>query len=533
MKKFFKIQLFALAAFCFVGIAKAQTDQSPMAYLERTYPQLTELFKSELSSYPAHYIFAVDVSGSMKKYESMVANALTPFFQALPNGDRVQVIPFGTEAQTSNLGYAGIIDAGVKSTLCDNIQTLYTNSTYTKEFKMHTNVKSAVDGIAQVIQKNQDYKVNIVVIITDFCNDVKGSGERKFSKDELAAMKKSISAVTGDVYTRFIALELPVDRKAAGYCLDQLREGVFAFDGHNLETASVGNDQNIIKQWFDQLKRDIMITKLKAIVHDANKNSPIKFKAKKDIDGKVSAEIEWKPSKLYPAIQIDSTYVDSSEFVFHNNKENFKTTNESPIIVELGQIKHSEWGFHNLNDDIHLGLKFPVPYDKELTRLEAQKPIPSTVISEEGLVFTFIFTLRTTITIIVLIILYIIGVIHAMARNRKLCFKANVTIYDKNGTQIGDMIRIQKQAPSAIMTFGRGGNNRCNISDAAWQFVVEKKKGNPFLLFVKPRFVWKKSSGYVASGKKQSGVLSDSLRVSCGTAASDITHSIRIKLMQQ
>ena len=48
-------------------------QETPLAYLENTYPQLTELFRDELSNYPAHYIFAVDVSGSMKKYQDMVA----------------------------------------------------------------------------------------------------------------------------------------------------------------------------------------------------------------------------------------------------------------------------------------------------------------------------------------------------------------------------------------------------------------------------------------------------------------------------
>ena len=40
--------------------ANAQ-QETPLAYLEKTYPQLTELFRDELNNYPAHYIFAVGV----------------------------------------------------------------------------------------------------------------------------------------------------------------------------------------------------------------------------------------------------------------------------------------------------------------------------------------------------------------------------------------------------------------------------------------------------------------------------------------
>jgi len=57
--------------------------QSPLAYLEQTYPQLTELYREELIKYPAHYIFAVDVSGTMNQYSGFVLQALRPFFQAL------------------------------------------------------------------------------------------------------------------------------------------------------------------------------------------------------------------------------------------------------------------------------------------------------------------------------------------------------------------------------------------------------------------------------------------------------------------
>lgn len=532
MKKFFGFCITFMVMFGCIGTAQAQGDNSPMSYLKNEFPDLTTLFEEELSKYNAHYIFAVDVSGSMKKYEQTVANALTPFFKALPDGDRVHIIPFGTDAKTSVLGYAGVIDQGVKNTLCTNIKTLYTNGSYTRDFVQYTDIHNAVDGISNVIQSNRNYKVNVVVIITDFRNDQKGKGERKFNDAELAEMKEAISAATGDVYTRFIALRLPVEQSKPGYCLDQLSEKVFSFNDNSLEIAPIDNDQSVIKQWFEQLEREIMVTKLKAIVHNANKNTPISLKTTKDIDGNVVANIEWTPSKLYPKIKIDSTFVDCPDFRFINNTENFTVTSKSPISVELGQIKHKSWGFHTFDGNIHLGLQLPTEYDDELARLSVKKPIPETVVEEKGTVFTFILTLRTTLIILAIIILYIIGVIRAIIRNRKLCFQANVTLFDKNGTQIGDLIRIPKQSPSAKLAFGKGGTGHCKVDDAAWQFTVSKKNGNPFLLFVKPRFVWKKTGGYVVSGKKQQGTLTDSLRVSCGNGPSDITHSMRIKLKQ-
>lgn len=532
MKRAFKTLLILAIAACSFFNVKAQSE-SPIAYLENTFPRLTELFKDELSNYPAHYIFAVDVSGSMNKYESMVAQALTPFFQALPDKDRVDVIPFGTEAKISMLGYSGVIDNDVKKTLCTNIKTLYQNSSYSKEFKAHTDIRSAVDGVAKVIQNNREYKVNIIVILTDFRNDQKGLGECKLKAEALSSMKSAIGAATDDVYTRFIALELPVDRAKPGYCLNQLRDDVFSFEDRSLEIASIGNDAKVIGQWFEQLKRDIMTTKLKAIVHDANKSAPVRLEVEKDIDGNVNAEIHWTPSKLYPTIQIDSTYMSGNDFYFINNEENFTQTRDSVIKVELGQIKHNDYGFHNLEDDINLGLLLPTPYDDELKQLEATKPLPSTTISDPGWVFTFFLTLQTTVIIIILIILYIIGVIKAIARNNKLRFKANITFYDNLGNQLGDMIRLPEQSPSAVMTFGNGGSPRCKVDNAEWQFVVKKKKANPFLVFQKPRFVWNCTRKYVAQGKRMSGELNDSLLVTCGTSRTETTHKVKIKLIKK
>ena len=529
MKKTIKLCFVAIVTMCSFAIVSAQSSDS-MKYLEDHFPQLTELFKDEISSYRAHYIFAVDVSGSMtRKYGKSVPEALIPFFKALPDNDRVHVIPFGTEAKIDEFGFFNVINSGTRKDLCSKIPNLYTSTNHDKAFKGFTDVKKAVEGVAQVMRNNKEYKVNIVIIITDFLNDVKGKGPCKLTDADIQEMKDDIESATGDKFSRFIALALPSEQNAPGYCLDQLKD-VFSVNGNSLKTVPMSNNQHTISQWFEQLRRDIMTTKLKAIVHDANRNSPVELKVDRNIDGKVAAKIHWKPSKLYPQIKIDSTYMSGDDYYFINNTENFMVTSDSPIEVELGQIKHKDWGFHNLDADMNLGLMFPVPYDDELKSLKAKKPIPSTTKEGEGLVFTFFLPFWLTATLAGLFILYIIGVFKAMARNRSLCFKANVTFFDRNGIQIGETVRIPKQSPSARMVFGKGGTGRCKVDGALWQFVVEKKKGNPLLVFSKPTFVWRKTAAYAASGKRQSGKLTDSVRVSCGDSSSNITHSVRIKL---
>lgn len=352
--------------------AQSQSSQSnPLVYLEQAFPKLTNLYHEELNKYPAHYIFAIDVSGTMNQYTDMVFNSIIPFFNVLPNGDRVDVIPFGTEALPNLISYSGVIDDQIKTALCQNIGRLYNDPSYPEGFKGFTDIEKAVAAIAKVMQNNRDYRVNVIVILTDFRNDIKGStpSERKLSKEQLQKMNELIGAATYNTYTRSIALELPVDQTKPGYCLKELKSDVFPIEGSGLEIVPMTNPGQIIGQWFEQLKREIMVTKLRAIIDLENRTDPVELKTTIDIDGNVDAEIHWTPNKLYPTMRIDSTYLSNKEFFFVNNKENYRETQDTDITLNLGKIKNKSIGFHNIKDSLSLGISLPTPYDNELASL--------------------------------------------------------------------------------------------------------------------------------------------------------------------
>ena len=311
------------------------SKENSLAYLEQTFPKLTNLYREELKKYPAHYIFAIDVSGTMNQYEEMVVNSIIPFFNALPNGDRVDVIPFGADALPSLISYSGVIDNQIKTALCKNIGRLYNDPSYPEGFKGYTDIEKAVFAIAKVMQNNREYRVNVIVILTDFRNDVKGNtpSECKLSNDQLHKMNELIGAATNNTYTRSIALELPVDYTKPGYCLKELKTDVFPTDGSGLEIVPMTNPGQMISQWFEQLKREIMVTKLRAVIDLENRTEPIALKTTIDIDGNVDAEIHWTPNKLYPTMRIDSTYLSNKEFFFNNNKENYRRRGDCPWIA--------------------------------------------------------------------------------------------------------------------------------------------------------------------------------------------------------
>ncbi len=510
--------------------------QSPLAYLEQTYPQLTELYREELSKYPAHYIFAVDVSGTMNQYSGTVTEALRPFFQALPDNDRVDVIPFGTEALPNMLSYCGVINPAVKEALNNNIKNLYSDPTYQQGFKGYTDIPKAVNAIAKVLQNNRDYKVNVVVLLTDFRNDVKGDkpSERKLTDSEINELNTAIGAATNNIYTRSIALELPVNKNMPGYCLTQLKEQIFPTENGGMEIVPLTNPGVMISQWFEQLKRDIMVTKLKAVIDNANRLNPIELKTTTNIDGNVKAEINWTPSKLYPTMKIDSTFMDSPEYIFVNNKENFCETTDNILKLKLGKIKHEKWGLHHLKDSINLGLQLPTPYDDELATLGVKKPLPNTKKEENRLLFTFFLPFWLTVVLAALLIAYILLIIKAIKRNTSETFRGTVDIYDKVGRQIGNTIMVKCKSNS--FTIGEGGTNGCQVNGATWTISVEKTTYSPLLVFKKPNFLWKAKKGFAKSGNKQRGYLGrygngkKLVSIECGSSYDAISNSITIKL---
>lgn len=510
--------------------------QSPLAYLETTYPQLTELYREELSKYPAHYVFAVDVSGTMNKYSEVVTTALQPFIQALPDNDRVDVIPFGTEALPNMLSYCGVINSDVRNALNTNIRNLYSDPSYQQGFKSYTDIPQAVKAIARVLQNNRDYKVNVIVLLTDFRNDVKGDSpsERRLREAEIEELNTTICAATNGIYTISVALELPVDRNKPGYCLDQLKESVFPTSNGGMQIVPLTNPDVMIGQWFEQLKRDIMVTKLKAVIEEANSMAPVSLVTKTTIDGNVEAQLNWTPNKLYPTMRIDSTFMDSDDYVFVNNPEAYIETSEPTLTLDLGKIRNQRMGLHRMNDSINLGIALPTPYDDELASLGIRKPLPNTKQGENGWLFTFFLPFWLAMTLLALLLLYIIGVIKAIKRNASEQFKGTVEFYDKVGRQIGNSVTVNCKTRSLLI--GDGGTNGCQLSGAAWTVAVEKNTPSPLLVFKKPNFQWKAKKGYAGSGKHRSGYLGryengkKMIQIQTGPSYDNITHNVTIRL---
>ena len=538
IKKHFLVVSFTLL--CAVGV---MAQDGSLAYLNQQCPQLTQLYREELKNCHAHYIFAVDVSLSMCKYEATVRPALEAFVKALPMGDRVTIIPFAHDAICNKMGYDVTIDAQTKNSMVQMLATLYPQGADRRDKQyFDTDIYKTQQAVAKSVQMNQQYDVNIIVFISDLLHCPENNIDRQFSSSEMSDMHTLMkSAYNANSETMVFTLELPQSGKPVGYVFPQLQE-LYGDWSVKVEQQRVpDNSEALIRQWFDQQKDRIMFMKLQSIIIRENKANPIVVRTETNIDGKMKAHIEWKATKLYPKITLDSTYILNSDFYFKANPDyvNYSEAGEMYADIKLGQIKNKAYGFHQMADTVHFDVKLPVDYQNEIDKLLEGRPgaLANTTEYREAMVFTFFLPLWLTITIIVLIFLYIIGFFKAIGRNRKLQFKGNITVYDADGNQLDEVRRMPKQKGNAVILFGTGGSaSQTRVDDAEWQFEIRKQKGNPFLIFQKPKFVWKKTRGYCAAGRAQSGFLSyDSptkIRLKCGSGVSDIQHQIQVQLVK-
>ena len=102
--------------------------QQNLDALKADYPQLMKKFGKELEGQRADYIFAIDVSGTMNKYQSTVVPALGEFFKSLQEGDYVSIIKFGGEA-TNEVGSAGKIGPETVTNLINYASHIYDKPT--------------------------------------------------------------------------------------------------------------------------------------------------------------------------------------------------------------------------------------------------------------------------------------------------------------------------------------------------------------------------------------------------------------------
>lgn len=509
----------------------------PLLYLRQNYPKLTNEYENELLNFPVHYIFAVDVSWSMLKYEAQVDSAIVPFIKALPDNDYVTFIRFGTESRNNDVGFNAKINASSKVSLINSTHKLYSDQNLNaNDFRMHTDIFKAVQSIAEAERRHQEVKQNVVVVITDFRHEPADGVERKFKEDEINQLHRVMEAANIGKESRNVALKLRDDDSKPGYCLNQLRDEVFPTEGKSaLQIVPVGTNSSAINDWFEGLRRDIMVNKLATIIEMENRAIDIDFEQNVSIDGDVSTKIQWKPTRLYQKMRIDSSIVAApnySGFSFDVNGKELGVKNELAFEAELGQLEHSGLGFlgfHHMTDSLQLGVDMPTDFDDELRKLEIEKPISTPKKKIDKWIFTWPIPFWLAATIAALLLAYFIMVVRQIKINNSNAgkFRGDIKIAGS-----GSDVKASILSYTPTVEIGRNGTGKCRVQSAEWSFSLEKKVYSCFNIFKKPETILKVKKGFVYSSSYKNGVdgktLSSLLTLYCGSKRGNKTHSVTI-----
>ena len=79
------------------GVLLAQT---PREKVMKDFPALYTNFQQEVEKQKSRYVFAVDISNSMRAYESSVKTNLKSFIKELPDGDFITLIQMASTQST-------------------------------------------------------------------------------------------------------------------------------------------------------------------------------------------------------------------------------------------------------------------------------------------------------------------------------------------------------------------------------------------------------------------------------------------------
>lgn len=466
MKKVFIIITFVLSTTLLLA------QQKSFDALKADYPQLMQKFGEELEGQRADYIFAIDVSGTMNKYQETVVPALGEFFKSLQEGDYVSIIKFGGEA-TNDVGSAGKIGQETITNLINYAGHIYDKPTTAfereKYFK-YTDLENMLRYLATDMKQIDRSKLKFVFIITDFMHDP--SAMRKGHEDWNGIAKRFATEQAGnDVFV--FALQLP----GSGRDLEKVRS-VFP-KSFNFNHVPITNG-SALSDWFTQRKNAILLDKFYALINHKIQPAEFAIDPSLDIDGNLALEISWQPNPVYDKIRIDTIGITAKGFEFKSKLP--KGTKNENATLDAGKFNHKGVSFQNpsfktIKGDIVASASFDVPYETELSKLGFEAPKIQASAPMERMVFCYILPFWLCCFIIALILLYIALVIRAFRKNGSDFYRINGRFEVSNS---GLPITEKKKAVGQNkVDFGRGASF-LSVPDSNWLIKIEVKRHNPF-----------------------------------------------------
>lgn len=491
---------FLITLFCLPHLSGQILGIDALRDPQTGYPQLMAKFGNELEQKRADYFFVIDVSGSMNKYQDIVVKALNEFFSSLQDGDYVNVIHFGAEAEVVN-GCYGTIDRKKIMSLSNNTNQIYFNErpsdpVLRERLWNYTDLDNAMHTLANEMHQLGLNNLKFVFIITDFNHEPSSSrrGQEKWNE-----VRQQFEKEQNNSNVNIITLQLP----GSPTHLQQVRDCFPASFTFQTKTVADGSD---LASWFTRLKNNIMLDRFKAIVSEKVKDANLHIVPKVDINGKFELNASWQKNELFDSLQINSVSYSTSEY---------KVSTKMPVIIVNpknieGKLINSQLSylpkFRKLDGSLIAVATYATSEEilGELKRLGIETVSAKASCDVKRIIFCHPWSFGWCLTIIIILVCYLILVLHASRRNRKMAISGLFSV-ERNGKPFTGPYQLRSLKEVSI---GNGGND-ISVSHCSWQISIFVKSWNAFLHpFKKPIFKIKLLQGnqYSVNGRSHHSI---------------------------
>lgn len=270
--------------------------QTPREKVMKDFPSLYTNFQKEVEKQKSRYVFAVDISNSMRDYEGSVKSNLKSFIKELPDGDFITLIQMASTQNTKAILANQPLNGATRNLINNYIDGLKFDQSGSDGYTMTEKI------IQSLNQTGSSEDMKYVFMFTDFEYWTK---ENAFNKNKVNW--KSLGSSIKDKSNRLkvFGLELFQSNRSSAIYKAELKD-IFG----KLEEISVSNTA-FLNTWFSNMKADILCDRLRFVLDHNTSQENVKLILSasglgKDLSIKLKSE---KMSSVYTTAELETASI--------------------------------------------------------------------------------------------------------------------------------------------------------------------------------------------------------------------------------
>lgn len=337
--------------------------------LKKEYPMLMERYGDRLESRNAHYIFAIDISSSMREYENVVRQSLVTFVNAVPEGDQITLIAMCDENNTNYINSIKCI------TINQTVRQSIVQTVESPQFKFlrERDANDGSDGftmtrkVLDAMNVVNSSDMTFVYLLTDF---EYWTHKNKYNKnnENWGELKVLLTDKHKGMMCKY-GIELNCDKVSHPEAIFKPElDDIFGPLDYQQANSAV-----ILAQWFEHIINDICAHKINAMLKADWKEYLDSVKVNLSIDGKtLNAEIHAPKCALVDSATVTLGENDSKYLTQHENVP-VTTEDDNCWFASVGQYDSNRTWYPSIlkeeAKDSRLMVSFNSPYADEIYKL--------------------------------------------------------------------------------------------------------------------------------------------------------------------